>query len=101
MTARKVPPQIQSKVIPLFFVLSKTLGLAILPTNLLIGLGLLSAFLLLTRFVSLGRKLLVLAIILLSVCAFSPLGNLLISPLESRFPPWDASRGTPDGIIIL
>jgi uncharacterized SAM-binding protein YcdF (DUF218 family) len=25
----------------------------------------------------------------------------LLYPLESRFPPWDAARGAPDGIIIL
>ncbi len=85
----------------LFFVLSKTLGVALLPTNLLIGLGLLGAVLLLTRLASAGRVLVVLAIVLLSICAFSPLGNILLYPLESRFPPWDASRGAPDGIIIL
>ena len=32
---------------------------------------------------------------------FSPLGSLLLYSLESRFPPWDAARGAPDGIIIL
>jgi uncharacterized SAM-binding protein YcdF (DUF218 family) len=30
-----------------------------------------------------------------------PVGSLLIHLLESRFPPWDASRGAPDGIIVL
>src|SRR5262249_48292203 len=84
-----------------FFVLSKTLGVAILPTNFLLGLGLLGALLLLTRFCSLGRKALVLSIVLLSICAFSPLGNFLLYSLESRFPPWDASHGAPDGIIVL
>ena len=32
---------------------------------------------------------------------FSPLGNLLLYPLEQRFPPWDPARGAPDGIIVL
>jgi uncharacterized SAM-binding protein YcdF (DUF218 family) len=41
------------------------------------------------------------SIALLALCAFSPLGNLLLYPLEARFPPWDASRGAPDGIIVL
>ena len=31
----------------------------------------------------------------------SPVGNILIIPLETRFPPWDAARGAPDGIIVL
>ncbi len=85
----------------MFFVLSKTLGVAILPTNFLLLLGLFGVLLLLTQFAALGRKCLVLSIVLLAVCAFSPLGNILIYPLESRFPPWDASRGAPDGIIVL
>jgi uncharacterized SAM-binding protein YcdF (DUF218 family) len=31
----------------------------------------------------------------------SPLGNALMLPLEERFPPWDASHGAPDGVIVL
>jgi uncharacterized SAM-binding protein YcdF (DUF218 family) len=85
----------------LFFVISKTLGAMLLPTNLLIGIGLLGAILLVTRFASLGRKLVIASVLLLVICGLSPLGNLLLYPLESRFPPWDASRGAPDGIIIL
>jgi uncharacterized SAM-binding protein YcdF (DUF218 family) len=54
-----------------------------------------------TRFAALGRKLAVVALILLALVSFSPLGNLLIYPLESRFPPWDPSRGAPDGVIVL
>jgi len=84
-----------------FFVLSKTLGVIILPTNFLLLLGLFAALLLLTRFCAAGRKLLVLSIVLLAICAFSPLGNVLLYFLESRFPPWDARSGAPDGIIVL
>lgn len=54
-----------------------------------------------TRFAALGRKLAVTTLVLLAFAAFSPLGNLLLYPLESRFPAWDPSRGTPDGIIVL
>jgi uncharacterized SAM-binding protein YcdF (DUF218 family) len=72
-----------------------------LPTNFLIELGLVGIVLLATRFASLGRKLVVASIVLLAVCGFSPLGKLLLYPLETRFPPWDASRGAPDGIIVL
>jgi len=84
-----------------FFVLSKTLGIIILPTNFLLLLGLIGAVLLLTRFCRAGCRMLVLSSVLLAICAFSPLGNILIYPLESRFPQWDASRGAPDGIIVL
>ena len=81
--------------------LSKTLGLMLLPTNFLIGVGVLGAVLLATRFALLGRKLVVASVLLLAICGFSPLGKLLLYPLESRFPPWDAARGAPDGIIVL
>jgi uncharacterized SAM-binding protein YcdF (DUF218 family) len=85
----------------LFFVLSKTLGVMLLPTNFMIGVGVAGLLLLLTRFAPLGRKLLTASIVLLAICGFSPLGNLLLYPLEARFPPWDASRGAPDGIVVL
>ncbi len=85
----------------MFFVLSKTLGILLLPTNFLIGIGLLGAILLATRWALLGRKLLTAAIVMLAICGFSPLGNWLLYPLESRFPAWDATQGAPDGIVIL
>ena len=85
----------------MFFVLSKTLGIMLLPVNFLIGIGLLGAVLMATRLASLGRKLVIASLALLAISAFSPLGNLMLYPLESRFPPWDAARGAPDGIIVL
>jgi uncharacterized SAM-binding protein YcdF (DUF218 family) len=85
----------------LFFLLSKTLGVLLLPTNFLISIGLAGALLLVTRYASLGRKLLVTAIVLLAICAWSPLGKLLVYQLEARFPSWDASKGAPDGIVVL
>jgi uncharacterized SAM-binding protein YcdF (DUF218 family) len=85
----------------LFFTLSKTLGIMLLPTNFLLGVGLIGAILLATRFASLGRRLMLFSVALLAVCGFSPLGNWLLYPLEQRFPPWDAARGAPDGIVVL
>jgi uncharacterized SAM-binding protein YcdF (DUF218 family) len=86
----------------LFFVLSKTIGFLLLPTNLLIGVGFVGAILMFTRFASLGRKLVIAAVLLLIICGLSPLGNLLLYPLEQRFPPWEAGSGAPpDGIIVL
>jgi uncharacterized SAM-binding protein YcdF (DUF218 family) len=84
-----------------FFLLSKTLGRLLLPSNLLIGLGIVGLILLLTRFVSLGRKLVVASVLLLAICGFLPIGKLLLYPLETRFPPWDDTRGAPDGIVVL
>ncbi len=87
--------------LPLFFVLSKTLGYLLLPTNFLIAIGFVGAILMVTRFASLGRKLVIAAVLLLVICGLSPLGKALLYPLEARFPPWDAARGAPDGIIVL
>ncbi len=79
----------------MFFFLSKTLGIMLLPANFLIGAGMLGAILMATRLALLGRRLLIGSVVLLAVCGFSPLGNWLLYPLEQRFPPWDAcARGT-------
>ena len=84
-----------------FFALSKTIGILLLPINLLIVLGVLGVLLLVTRWARLGRFALAASMLLLALCGFSPLGNLLMYPLETRFPPWDASHGAPDGIVVL
>jgi uncharacterized SAM-binding protein YcdF (DUF218 family) len=42
-----------------------------------------------------------LSVVLLAICGFSPVGNLVLYPLEQRFPPWDALHGAPDGIVVL
>jgi uncharacterized SAM-binding protein YcdF (DUF218 family) len=84
-----------------FFALSKTLGIMLLPSNFLIGLGVAGLFLLRTRFAATGKKLVIASVALLAICGFSPLGNWLLYPLEARFPVWDDTRGAPDGIIVL
>ena len=81
--------------------LSKTLGVLLLPTNFLIVLALVGVLLSLTRFARAGRSLMIAAIALLALAAFSPLGNLLLYPLESRFPAWNDTQGAPDGIVVL
>ena len=85
----------------MFFVLSKTLGVLLLPTNFLIVLAVVGALLSLTRFALIGRRLMIAAIALLAITAFSPLGNLLLYPLENRFPQWSTAQGAPDGIVVL
>lgn len=85
----------------MFFFLSKTAAFLLLPSNLLILLGLAGLLLMATRFKRAGKRLAVTSLILMALLAFLPLGAVLGNVLENRFPPWDASRGAPDGIIVL
>lgn len=85
----------------MFFVLSKTAAFFLLPSNLLIVAGVLGVALLATRYRRAGMRLATGSIVLLVLLGFSPLGGLLSHELESRFPPWNASRGAPDGIVVL
>jgi len=85
----------------MFFVLSKTLALLFLPSNFLILLGLAGVALMLTRRKGAGAFVAALSIVLLTAASVLPLGDLLGRALEDRFPEWDASRGAPDGIVVL
>ena len=85
----------------MFFFLSKILGFFALPSNLLIVLGLVGVAMAVLRGGRAGGRLIVASLILLAILGLSPLSNALMLPLEQRFPPWDASRGGPAGIIVL
>jgi len=85
----------------MFFYLSKILGFFALPSNALIVLGLAGAAIAVLRGGRAGGKLIVASLILLAIFGFSPLANGLILPLEQRFPPWDANRGPPTGMVVL
>ncbi|HEX4557490.1 MAG TPA: YdcF family protein [Xanthobacteraceae bacterium] len=85
----------------MFFLLSKILGFFALPSNLAATIVAVGVALLFTRFWRAGRWLAAFGIVLLLLAGLSPLGNALIYPLEERFPPWDSSRGAPDGIVVL
>jgi uncharacterized SAM-binding protein YcdF (DUF218 family) len=84
-----------------FFVLSKTIGYLAMPSNLLMAIGLVGLVLLFTRFRRLASWLIVTSLVLMALVGYSPLGRILLRPLEERFPPWDASRGAPDGLVVL
>ncbi|HET7849222.1 MAG TPA: YdcF family protein [Pseudolabrys sp.] len=84
----------------MFFVLSKTAGFLALPSNALIVVGLIGLLLLLARYRRTGTTLMAVSLVLLAILGFSPAG-LLARPLENRFPPWDAVRGAPAGIVVL
>lgn len=85
----------------MFFILSKTAALLLLPSNILIAIGLVGVALLLTRWRRSGIRLMAISIVLLTLAGFLPIGATLEHVLESRFPPWDPARGVPDGIIVL
>lgn len=83
------------------FVISKTVGaVAVLP-NLLAIIGLISVSLLCTRFSALGRKTTLGSFIALALCGFTPLGGLLLEPLENGFSAWVPTADPPTGIVIL
>src|SRR6516162_2266621 len=80
----------------MFFPLSKILGFFAIPSNLVVSIGVLGLLLLATRFARAGRVLAFASLVVLAI-----LGLALIIPLEDRFPRWDATRGAPDGIVVL
>jgi uncharacterized SAM-binding protein YcdF (DUF218 family) len=84
-----------------FFIASKILAFFTMLSNLLISIGLIGLILLCTRFTRLASWLVVTSLVLIAIAGLSPLGKALILPLEQRFPPWDPSRGPPDGIVVL
>jgi uncharacterized SAM-binding protein YcdF (DUF218 family) len=85
----------------MFFVLSKIFGFFALPSNALIVLGLVGVAIAVLRGGRAGGKLIVASLILVAIFGLSPLANALILPLEQRFPPWDASRRAPTGMVVL
>jgi uncharacterized SAM-binding protein YcdF (DUF218 family) len=85
----------------MFFVISKLLGYFALPSNDMLAVGLIGLALMPTRLVCTGRVLVSASILLFLAFGLLPLGKILIEPLEERFPPWDASSGAPDGIVVL
>jgi uncharacterized SAM-binding protein YcdF (DUF218 family) len=85
----------------MFFVLSKTVGFLLLPSNFFLLVALAGAVLLATRWKRAGLRIVIGAVVVLAVVGLFPVGNALVHGLENRFPKWDASRGAPDGIIVL
>ena len=86
----------------MFFILSKTLRLFCRAVESFhLDRACSACFFCCTRFTRLASWLIVTSLVLLAIAGLSPLGNALILPLEHRFPPWDPSRGAPDGIVVL
>ena len=85
----------------MFFLASKTIGALSTPSYFLIAIGIVGLILILSRYRPLGQKLLAVCVAGFVICGFLPVGNLLILPIETRFPAWTANGGAPDGIVIL
>jgi len=86
----------------MFYVLAKILGFVAVASNAVLLLGVFGWLLTRTRFQRLGRFAMGASLILFILFGFSPLGNILIEPLEDRFPPAVISADTPiTGIIVL
>lgn len=67
------------------YLLSKTVGFALQPINMAILVLVLGAATMFTRFRNTGRMVTVAGVLALLVFAHSPLANLMMLPLESRF----------------
>jgi uncharacterized SAM-binding protein YcdF (DUF218 family) len=85
----------------MFFALSKILGFFVHPSNVIFALAFIGILLMATRFARLGRALAVTAILLLATVGFLPVGNMLIHPLEQRFPAYRHEGPAPAGIVVL
>ena len=85
----------------MFYVLSKTAALLLVPSNLLLIVGLAGLALMRTRRRRLGRRLALLSVALFLAIGFLPVADTLASILENRFPIWNPARGAPDGIVVL
>jgi uncharacterized SAM-binding protein YcdF (DUF218 family) len=83
------------------FVVSKIAGFFAIPSNLMILMGIFGVLLLRTSWARAGQRLVIASLVLLAIAGLSPIGNILILPLEQRFPAWDSSLGAPDGIVVL
>jgi uncharacterized SAM-binding protein YcdF (DUF218 family) len=85
----------------MFFELSKVLIVFLVPSNIMVSLGLAGIALLAIGYARVGRWLLVTSIMLITAVGVLPIGMGLALPLEARFPPWDARHGTPSGIVVV
>lgn len=73
----------------------------LVPSNILIGLGVIGVLLLPTRFGRAGRRLLVASVALIAAAGVLPIGAALLLPLEARFPRCEPVTGAPTGIVVL
>jgi uncharacterized SAM-binding protein YcdF (DUF218 family) len=85
----------------MFFVLAKILWFLLQPSSFMLGCVIAGAALLRTKWWRLARGLLWGGIAALLIGGLSPLGDLLIRPLEDRFARTEIDGGGITGIIVL
>jgi uncharacterized SAM-binding protein YcdF (DUF218 family) len=85
----------------MFYLASRIFGFLVTPSNVIATLCLIGVVLSLTRWRKVGTRIGAVGILLLLVCGFSPLGNVLLLTLSERFPAWSEGGHAPDGIIVL
>jgi uncharacterized SAM-binding protein YcdF (DUF218 family) len=84
-----------------FYIFSKIFWFIAEPIALAVLVGILGVILGFTRFAQVGRVLTAGAIFALAAFLLTPLGALLLRPLEDRFPQPPAEMIAPTGIIVL
>lgn len=85
----------------MFFTISKVFAFLTLPSNTILTVGVVGILLGLMGRARAGFAFMATAIALFAAFGLLPLGNVLIMPLEQRFPPWNAAQRAPDGIMVL
>jgi uncharacterized SAM-binding protein YcdF (DUF218 family) len=85
----------------LFFAASKIFSVFLSPVSVLLIAALLGVLWSKGRFARTGRAIALVAILVLIVAAMTPLGPILVSPLEDRFPQPPPGLPPPYGIIVL
>ncbi len=85
----------------MYFILSKLAWIVLAPVNFFIFLALAGAALCFTRLLRLGRVLALTGALGLSVIGFVPLGDAMLSVLESRFPQYREDGRPVHGVIVL
>ena len=84
----------------MFYDVTKLFGFFVTLPNAAVLLVIVSALTLLTRFQRSARAFGFVSVSILALCAFSPLGSLLLYPLENRFPAPTLAEG-PTGLVVL
>ncbi|NWG24803.1 MAG: YdcF family protein [Pseudorhodoplanes sp.] len=85
----------------MLFALSKALAFFTQPSNVLFLVVFAGIVLMATRHARVGRRIVVVGVLVMMALGLSPLGPFAVLTLEDRFPPWDPSRGDPEGIVVL
>ena len=84
----------------MYFLLSKTLGVFAIPTNIIACVAAVGFALMMLRQPA-GKRIAFLALAAFLLAGVSPLGNMLLTPLEQRFPGLKYPNEPVSGIIIL